>query len=94
MTPRAALVPIRARRAAIALPALEDLFDALEAGDDFFAQRGEDAVPDYLDGLGRGGGGWGSEEVVDGFVVDLEVGTSQEVFTRGCSTDVGEDVFH
>jgi hypothetical protein len=31
---------------------------------------------------------------VDTFVVDFEVGAAQEVFPRGCATDVGEDVFH
>jgi hypothetical protein len=95
MAPRAALVPIRACRAPIALPALQHLLDALEARDDFLAQWGEDAVADYLDGLGGGGGApWGREEVVDCFVVDLEVGAAQEVFACGCSADVGEDVFH
>ena len=31
---------------------------------------------------------------MDTFVVDFEVGTTQEVFTCGCAADVGEDVFH
>lgn len=46
-----------------------------------------------LDGLGGGGGGRG-EEVVDVFVVDLEVGAPEEVFARWGAFDVDEYVFH
>jgi hypothetical protein len=42
-----------------------------------------------LDGLGGGRG----QEVDDGFIVDFDVGTSEEVFA-GCVFNVGEDVLH
>ena len=44
MTPTTPLVPVRARRAAVALAALEDLAHGLEARDDLLAEWREDDV--------------------------------------------------
>ena len=93
MTPRTPLIPICARRPPIPIPPLQYLFHALQARDHFFPKGSEDPVADYLDGLGGVGGG-GCEEVVDGFVVDFEVGTAEKVFARGGTADVGENIFH
>lgn len=45
MTPTTPLVPVRARRPAVCLSALQDVSDAFEGSDDLFAERCEDDVP-------------------------------------------------
>ncbi len=40
------------------------------------------------------GGGWWTEEVLDCFIVDFEIGTLQKILASGCATDVSEDVLH
>jgi hypothetical protein len=93
----AALIPVCARCAAIALATPEDLLHALEARNDLFPERRKHdvATEASLELYGvAGGGGRGREEIVDSFIVDLKVGTTEEVFAGGSAADEGENVLH
>ena len=96
MTTTTSLVPIGAGCTSVSFSSRENFLYTLETGYYFLAHGGEDYVGAGsvdLNGLCCACGGR-REEVVDGFVVDFEVGTSEEIFASGCSANVGEYIFH
>lgn len=96
MTAAAALVPVRAGRAPVALAAMQHFAHRLQARDDLLAERRENHVIARALDLHRlrDGGGRRREEVVDSLVVDFEVRAPQEVLARRRAPDAREDVLH
>lgn len=98
MAATAALVPVRARRPPVAIPALQHLPNALQARHDLLAQgRQHHIIARALERhrvRQRERGRRRREEVEYLLVVDLQVRAPQEVLPRRGAPDEGEHVLH
>jgi hypothetical protein len=85
MTPRAARVPVSCADVPVVLAPLERVKDLGRAGDSLFDERVDVdlALGAFADFERLWGLGARREQVLEGFVVDLEVGDPQKVLARG-----------